>query len=134
MMWNIVAGWSGMIVGALMGMGIGMKAERRDWLGGYGSFERQAVRLAHVAFFALGMINVLWGMCGHLFPPPLHLAWVASIGSVLMIVGAFAMPTVCLLSAWKRRCKYLFPLPATCVLLATASQIICVVAHMRAGQ
>jgi hypothetical protein len=53
---------------------------------------------------------------------------------VLMIVGAFAMPTVCLLSAWKRRCKYLFPLPATFVLLATASQIICVVAHMRAGQ
>ena len=36
-------------------------AESRDWAGGYGSFQRQALRLAHIAAFALGIINVLYG-------------------------------------------------------------------------
>ena len=58
---NILAGWGGMILGALLGMAYGLRAESREWAGGYGSFRRQALRLAHIAAFALGMINVLYG-------------------------------------------------------------------------
>ena len=58
---NILAGWAGMILGALLGMAFGLRAESRDWAGGYGSFRRQALRLAHIAAFALGIINVLYG-------------------------------------------------------------------------
>ena len=58
---NILVGWVGMILGALLGMAFGLRAESRDWAGGYGSFQRQALRLAHIAAFALGMINVLYG-------------------------------------------------------------------------
>ena len=43
---NILAGWGGMILGSLLGMAFGLRAESRDWAGGYGSFQRQALRLA----------------------------------------------------------------------------------------
>ena len=42
-----------------------------------------------------------------------------------MIAGGFLMPAVCLAAAWRRRLKYLFPLPATCVLVAIAVQVWC---------
>ena len=40
--WNVFIGWCGMIGGAVLGMAIGLRAESRDWAGGYGSFRRQA--------------------------------------------------------------------------------------------
>ena len=60
--WNMLAGWCGMAVGAVLGMTFGLKAESRDWADGYGSFRRQALRLGHIAAFALGIINVLYAM------------------------------------------------------------------------
>jgi len=39
-----------------------------------------------------------------------------------MIVGGLLMPLVCLATAWRRAFKFLFPLPASCVLLAVAVQ------------
>lgn len=118
---NILIGWAGMVFGALLGMTIGLWAESRQWAGGYGSFERQAIRLAHVAFFALGTINVLYGLCARgldAVPPP-----VAAIGSGTMIAGGLSMPLVCLAAAWRRPLKYLFPIPASCVLIALLVQV-----------
>ena len=117
---SILAGWCGMILGALLGMAFGVHAESRDWAGGYGSFRRQALRLGHVAAFALGIINVLYGLCtrGLVLLPD----WAAVAGTVAMIIGGFLMPAVCLAAAWRRSLKYLFPLPATCVLAALAIQ------------
>jgi hypothetical protein len=117
---NILAGWLGMIAGALLGMAFGLRAESRDWAGGYGSFQRQALRLGHIAAFALGIINVLYGSSTRaldLLPP-----WAAAIGSVAMIAGGLLMPAVCLAAAWRRPLKFLFPLPASCVLVALAIQ------------
>lgn len=118
--WNMVAGWCGMILGALLGMTIGLRAESRDWAGGYGAFQRQALRLAHIAAFALGIINIVYGLSvGALAGLP---QWAGVAGPLAMIVGAFLMPAVCLLAAWRRPFKYLFPLPASCVLVALAIQ------------
>jgi len=118
--WSILAGWCGMILGALLGMVFGLRAESRDWAGGYGSFRRQALRLAHVAAFALGIINVLYGLCTRgLVQLP---QWAAVAGPVAMIAGGFLMPAVCLAAAWRRPLKYLFPLAATLVLAALAIQ------------
>jgi hypothetical protein len=118
--YNILVGWGGMVLGALMGMIFGLRAESREWAGGYGSFPRQAIRLAHVAAFALGIINVLYGASTRgldLLPP-----WAAATGSLAMIAGGLLMPTVCLAAAWRRPLKLLFPLPATCVLTALVIQ------------
>ena len=118
--WNILAGWGGMILGTLLGMLFGLRAESRDWVGGYGSFQRQALRLAHIAAFALGIINVLYGSSTQgldQLPP-----WAAVTGSAAMIAGGLLMPAVCLTVAWHRTLKYLFPLPASCVLVALSIQ------------
>jgi len=117
---NILVGWAGMILGSLLGIAFGLRAESRDWAGGYGSFRRQALRLAHIAAFALGMINVLYGSSTRgldLLP-----SWVAFIGSATMIAGGLLMPAVCLAAAWRRPLKLLFPLPASCVLAALTIQ------------
>ncbi len=119
--WNIAVGWCGMGLGALLGMTFGLWAADRHWAGGYGSFRRQAMRLGHVAAFALGIINVLYGVCGPrlgLLPP-----WALPVGGLAMIAGALLMPLVCLLSAWREPCKYLFPIPASCVTLGVAIQV-----------
>lgn len=118
--WNILLGWCGMIGGAVLGMTIGLRAESRDWAGGYGSFRRQALRLAHIAAFALGIINVLYGTWTEgLRQLPI---WAGRTGCVAMMAGGLLMPCVCLAAAWHRRLKYLFPIPATCVLAALVIQ------------
>jgi hypothetical protein len=117
---NVLTGWVGMILGALLGMAFGLRAESRDWAGGYGSFQRQSLRLAHIAAFALGIINVLYGSSTRaldLLPP-----WAVVAGSVAMMAGGLLMPAVCLAVAWRRSLKLLFPLPASCVLTALAIQ------------
>ena len=118
--WNIFIGWCGMVAGAVLGMIIGLWAESRDWAGGYGSFRRQALRLAHVAAFALGIINVLYGTCTlGLRQLPM---WAGRAGCVAMMAGGVLMPLLCLAAAWRRSLKYLFPIPATCVLAALVIQ------------
>ncbi len=110
-----------MIVGALLGMVFGMRAESREWAGGYGSFRRQALRLAHIAAFAMGIINIiLYGSvtAGLNALPP----WASLTGSVAMISGGALMPAVCLAVSWRQPLKYLFPLPASCVLVALLLQ------------
>ncbi len=109
-----------MVLGAVLGMTFGLWAESRQWAGGYGSFRRQAMRLGHVACFALGIINVIYGLCGAgLDRLPV---WAAQTGSLAMIAGGFLMPAVCLAVAWRTSFKYLFPIPASCVLTAVAVQ------------
>ena len=39
-----------------------------------------------------------------------------------MIAGGLLMPAVCLAAAWHRPLKLLFPLPASCVLVALTIQ------------
>jgi hypothetical protein len=66
------------------------------------------------------MINVLYGSSTRgLDQLPQS---IAAIGSVAMIAGGLLMPAVCLGAAWRRPLKFLFPLPATCVLAALVVQ------------
>lgn len=109
-----------MIVGAILGMIFGMWAESRDWADGYGSFRRQAMRLAHIAAFALGIMNVLYGSVTAGLASLPH--WASATGSIAMIAGAVLMPAVCLAAAWRRPLKYAFPIPASCVLVAMLIQ------------
>ena len=58
---NILFGWAWMCVGFISGMTLGLWAEGEHWLGGYASVTRRYLRLAHVAFIALSIINILYG-------------------------------------------------------------------------
>ena len=111
---NVVVAWIGFLLGALTGAIPGLFFHRENWLGGYLSWRRRLVRLAHISFFGLGILN-------------LCLVWTDEykeinsgirLPSILMVIGAITMPLVCYLSAWKKLFRLLFPIPAGSILLA----------------
>ena len=110
---NLFAGWAGFLLGVLAGALPGLFFWKEEWLGGYGSWRRRLVRLAHIAFFGLGFVNVLFalsvdasGLAGSA-----ALAW----SSRLLIAGAVAMPAVCYLAAWRQPFRHLFFVPVGCL-------------------
>ena len=105
---NILVGWAAMLMGVLSGAAIGLFFHIDDWAGGYASFRRRMLRLAHISFFGLGFINLLYGLTLQviLLPGP-----IAGVGSTGLIVGVITMPLCCYLTAWKRIFRHLFPVP-----------------------
>lgn len=118
---NVIFGWAWMCMGFIMGMVLGIWAEGKEWLGGYASVTRRFLRLGHVAFIALSIINILYGK---------ELASVdlsdsmKNIGSYLMIFGAVGVPITCLCAAFIRKSKYFLPLPASALLIGTIILVI----------
>ena len=110
--WNMLAGWTGMIFGLLTGAAIGLFFHQESFAGGYGSFRRRMMRLGHVAFFALGIINVIFALT--LMTTEVVLSY-PKVASLSLIAGAFLMPLICYLTAWKKTFRHLFPLPVVCV-------------------
>lgn len=113
---NIMFGWIWMCIGFIFGMILGMWAEGETWLGGYVSLKRRYLRLAHVAFIALPIINILYGkeLSSSILPVS-----VARLGSLLMIIGAIGIPLTCISATFFRKTKYFLPLPASAVLVGT---------------
>lgn len=105
---NLFAGWLSFLFGAASGALIGLKFHREDWLGGYQAFPRRMVRLGHIAFFGLGLINILFALSA---PPFATSRWTA-IASVLLVIGAATMPTNCFLTAWRGGFRHAFFIPA----------------------
>ena len=118
---NVLFGWGWMCVGFLSGMILGLRAEGEGWLGGYASVPRRYLRLAHVAFIALSIINILYGH---------ELGSVAlpndtqNIGSALMIFGAVGIPITCIYAAFIRKAKYFLPLPASALLIGAIIMVV----------
>jgi len=113
---NILFGWAWMCLGFVAGMVLGLRAEGENWLGGYASVTRRYLRLAHVAFIALSIINILYGkeLASSALPAQLKNA-----GSYLMIFGAVGVPLACISAAFWRKTRYLLPLPASALLIGT---------------
>jgi hypothetical protein len=110
---NLVAGWTGILLGFLAGAIPGMFFHVPDWLGGYSSWPRRMVRLAHIAFFGLGFINILFSLTvGNPGPSLQSPLGIASLG---LILGAATMPLVCYLSAWRPSFRNLFFIPVLCL-------------------
>ncbi len=108
---------AGMASGAV----IGVFFHRHDWLGGFGSWRRRMVRLAHIAFFGTGLLNLgfalSWGFLERAGEPDPLLG----VASVLLIVGAVAMPTVCYASAWRDPLRHLFFVPVVSLMGGVAA-------------
>ena len=118
---NILFGWAWMCVGFLAGMILGLRAEGEQWLGGYASVTRRYLRLAHVAFVALSIINILYGKELGTIDLPNHFK---NIGSALMIFGAAGVPLACISAAFLRKTRYLLPVPAAAVLIGVIILLI----------
>jgi len=105
---NWYGGW-GLILGAFaVGAGIGLFFHRDEFWGGYASWRRRLSRLGHIAMAALGIVNVIYSLA----PAP------SPVAGAVLLSGALTMPSVCFLSAWKKRLRHLFFIPVVLLVLA----------------
>ncbi len=115
---SLRAGWLGMLGGVVSGALIGLFFLKPQWLGGYGSQPRRLVRLGHISFFGIGLLNLFYALS----LTPLGVAEsTARWGSLAFLVALLSMPTCCFLTAWRQPMRHLFPVP---VLSAAAGIII----------
>lgn len=105
---NIFIGWVAMLLGVLAGAVIGLFFHIDDWAGGYASFRRRMLRLAHISFFGIGFINLLYGLTLQFIPLADPYVTIASYG---LILGVITMPLCCYLTAWRKSFRHLFPVP-----------------------
>ena len=108
---NLYAAWIGFLLGCVAGAVPGLFFHKHEWLGGYASWQRRMTRLAHIAFFGLGLLNLSFALTAAALGMETGLRPV----SVLLLVGAVAMPAVCYLSAWRNIFRHLFFVPAMSV-------------------
>jgi len=117
---NAVVGWTLMAFGAVSGALIGLGFHRESWAGGYASFRRRLMRLGHISFFGLGILNVLFGLYAASLP---EMAGSLSVASWALMVAGCSMPAVCFLAAWKEPFRHLFPIPVLGVLIGVLATI-----------
>lgn len=113
---NEALGWVWFVLGMVSGAVLGLGFAREAYLGGYASWQRRLLRLGHVSFFGLGLINILFA-----FSLPrisLGAPWPV-VASWALVVGAVTMPVCCALAAWRKPAKALFFIPVVSLLLGT---------------
>ena len=104
-------GWSGMLMGVISGAVIGLLFHKKDWLGGYSSHSRRMVRLGHISFFGIGLINLFYALS----IGPMNVPADDALRGAWMLMGALiTMPICCFLTAWKPQARHLFPIPVIC--------------------
>jgi hypothetical protein len=117
---NWYAGWGLVLAAFVSGGFIGLFFHRDDFWGGYGSFRRRIVRLGHVAFAALGMLNILYALS----PWPDPARWSAPWAGGLWIVGAATMPSICFLTGWRACFRHAFFVPVGALIAAVTLTLI----------
>jgi hypothetical protein len=118
---NLIAAWIGILTGFVTGSAIGLRFHGEEWMGGFASWRRRLTRLGHISFFGLALINLAFVLSA----PLLHASDEALRGpSLLLIVGAVTMPTVCFLSAWRPRLRHGFVVPVGCLVSASAWVVV----------
>lgn len=110
---NLLAAWLGILLGFLAGAVQGLFFHDDNWLGGYASWRRRMLRLGHISFLGLAIINLAYAVSVRLLDRPSAGPW----PSRLFIAGAIAMPLVCYLSAYRKPFRHLFPIPVLALLV-----------------
>ncbi len=110
---HLYTGWVAMLLGAASGAVLGVFFHKETWAGGYDSYRRRMLRLGHVSFFGIGILNVLFGMTLSLVTLPVTNIRIASAGFVVAVIS---MPLCCFLAAWKKPLRQLFPIPVLAVM------------------
>ena len=105
---QLVFAWGWMLMGLLSGVALGLGFHKAEFMGGYDGWRRRLARLGHIAFFGTGLINLFAALTWRVFEIDSELM---PIVSWLLVIGAVSMPTVCLLSAWRKGMRHLFPVP-----------------------
>jgi hypothetical protein len=116
---NLIVGWWGFLGGAASGALIGLRFHKPEWLGGYDALPRRMVRLGHIAFFGIGLINILYALS----VGPEATVW-TSLASPLLAVAMVTMPANCFLTAWRPYFRHLFFIPAGSTIIGITALLI----------
>jgi hypothetical protein len=114
---NLYAAWIGFLLGALVGATTGLFFHEEEWLGGYEHWRRRMVRLGHISFFGIGLLNAVFALSAD----SMGLTSGLELPAGLLIAGAVTMPAVCYLSAFRDVFRHLFFIPAGAVTVAIAA-------------
>jgi hypothetical protein len=109
---NAISAWAGVLAGLLVGVIFGTRFHDPNWLGGYASWPRRMLRLGHISFFGIAMLNLAYAVTLK------HLGWPAPppFASVALASANVLMPAACGLAAWRPSWRNVFALPVACVL------------------
>jgi hypothetical protein len=113
---NICAAWLGILFGLLSGVALGLFFHRENWLGGYNSWPRRLLRLGHISFFGIALLNFAFVATANYLRIP---AATLTVPSLLFVLAQITMPLVCFASAFERRFRHLFFIPVLNVIGAT---------------
>lgn len=113
---NLYAAWIGFLLGCVAGIIPGLFFHRPDWLGGYASWPRRMLRLGHISFFGIGLLNLAFDLLLRAVPAPSG----AGPAGALLLTGAVTMPLVCYLAAWRAGWRHLFFIPALAITVGVA--------------
>lgn len=124
---NLVAAWTGVLLGFISGMIIGLFFHRENWLGGYASLQRRMYRLGHISFFGLGAVNLMFyltarvcGLNGNLL----------EIAAWSFLAGAVSMPVCCVIMAHAPRLHMIFAVPVISLLVGATLTLVSLVSGL----
>jgi hypothetical protein len=117
---NRRVGWASLAIGVAVGLVIGLWSfdgplPVPSWLGDYGDTSRRLVRLGHIAFIGLGLVDIL--IERELARSSLSAA-ARSVASWAMAAGNAMLPVALFAAALYRPVKYVMAVPAAAVFLA----------------
>jgi hypothetical protein len=119
---NRAIGFASLLLGVASGMILGLWSfggpiPVPESIGDYGDLPRRFLRLGHIAFFGLGLINL--AVAGHW--RRLQLGRPAARRALkFMNLGNLGLPPLLLAAAWQPALLYLMPIPVACVFAALA--------------
>jgi len=118
---NHFAAWLGVLLGMISGAVIGLAFANDHWLGGYGSWPRRLVRLGHISFFGVALVNFAYALSWHdVIGPATAIGAgagaLAHVAGLAFVAAAGLMPLICFLAAWRKPFRHAFALPVVLLL------------------
>ncbi len=110
---NLSVAWLGVLFGLLSGSTIGLFFHQNEWLEGYSSWPRRMLRLGHISFLGIAIINFAFVFS----IPDLELDKLLWIPSICFAIAEVTMPSVCFLSAFWKAGRFLFLVPVISLLI-----------------
>ena len=118
---HINFGWLCMLGGAISGAFLGHWFHLENFAGGYQDFRRRLLRLGHISFFGLGLLNLCFAFSLPILELELLPLRAASTG---FFISAVTMPLCCFLTAWNAELRRLFPIPVISLFISILALLV----------
>ena len=120
---HLTAAWIAFLVGAAGGAALGLFFHRESWWGGYGSFPRRLARLAHIACFGLGILQIAFAVTVGMVPLA---EGPTRIASIALLIALITMPLCCTMTAWQPKLRQLFFVPVAALTISIVGVLLAI--------